>query len=1551
MEQNFLNLYSKEFVLETSQIQEWINYLIEIKNQANVLRESTQVETTIHEILGKNMITVVKNYYNNVIMYSDEPSQLFSITKLFCNIFESTGRHLTQDILMLNIHVNKYLANMIQEVDKLIKNIMQNSSFNMDEFINVKKSYNLIQAKYLKLKTDIEEAHLAKKKIEVDPKLIYNISLKDKAEQKILTLLKEMQIILPELENISKEVDNKKSAFNKLMKESFELIVGCVFKNHVRIRETFFLLSKEKEDIFYNVKEIFNHNFEQIRETNYQLNDFVERKYAEIKNIFYDSIDTIIINEDDYFLANSLINISDTLLNYAENFYNLMKKRKRLLKEFSNFFIMFSKTCENHFNSYIKIIKQIQSAVQNFKDVCKGTKKTWDIILHQLSENHNAYAAFTKNLINSSNIYILKTAKAIKLEYVKFLDKWNKYSKQINSMKPQLLKIKTNKNKIISQMNELRSSLTSVTNSANGGPTTQEKNNSKIDSKISQLKEEESNIRENTNITCKKYKEIIIQSIDFLKTTVKLIRENESKKLKGFTEILDNIGKSFKNIIDRNLDLLNNQTEISINTDIYEEVKDIFSNYLEKYNITEKYFELIIKKLIKNSSFNSDDYARDKINSYLSQKEKHNTSPLNGNQMITLNQPENNNFSNNYANLGMRKNYGATYENAVQQSNNYFTQNNLQNQNNFVQGINIKNFSSSILGQENNLIRQNLNQSSISYSLVNLNLNLSNEDTINSPQKNKRSGNIKVNFDNNNLNNIAGNRFILGDNNSNYFTSPINQNLICNEDNLMNLSSNRIINYNYNNINLQEKNSENDILTGSNNQIENNTIFTLMKNNNNKSQTASFNQMNREENNRIQPQKIAINVTEDNSKQRNLIFKSENEANNERSHLTCDEAMIIDDIEKSDFESDKLKLKNMNLLKQNQIGDEIRNFNNFYNDENEDSSLIETLGNMEEEKMNFINLENFKVISNNGYENIKENEIKEYMEKLNNINSSEKADIKISKNHRAGNFILEENEIFIDSYSCAYSDKILMQGKLYVTSKKLAFESMFNNKTFFGSTKLIIPIQDIEKVEKKYNLKIFDNSLEIVTKKSKLFFTSFVSRDLCFKVVTQLLEELKRKNEENKLALENNDNQETENNLNENLYNRGQKFSINRRSNLNFGNNVLKKIDFLKRLDTLHKENLAKFEGTDQFKSFDFFKNVYYNNEPIGNIALPLIFNYIYNPEIICDELKCNKTFWESLFILRKDYDLLIDYVKSQVPKFYSDLDYLMGVLSKFEEENLNEFLDEITKWNTEPLKYNYKLTHPLKKKMMGPDKVNISNNFNIYFISPKLFIVEEICNSTGFTYCDYFVSFTQFRFYCDYKYDNKENCFKFITSLSAGFQINFFKSCMFKSIIETEGANDSEENIRFNVMEKMQQVFENQSPIFNEYFKKMTDENNQRLSINYALDNIDIENNNEDNLENKLNEDLERSDVFNDLINDKNNSKNKNEDFNQNDKNSQNTDVLKILKFKVEKKLFIRLLMYVFLVLFILYNLKVIILDKEFTFDKLINIMLIIVIFFIFKS
>lgn len=92
---------------------------------------------------------------------------------------------------------------------------------------------------------------------------------------------------------------------------------------------------------------------------------------------------------------------------------------------------------------------------------------------------------------------------------------------------------------------------------------------------------------------------------------------------------------------------------------------------------------------------------------------------------------------------------------------------------------------------------------------------------------------------------------------------------------------------------------------------------------------------------------------------------------------------------------------------------------------------------------------------------------------------------------------LLEGEQCLQTFACAISLKILIQGRLYLTNKRICFYSYFNDKTIFGKeTKIVIPLTNISRIEKKTNVVVFSNSISIFTKEGReIFITSFVFRD------------------------------------------------------------------------------------------------------------------------------------------------------------------------------------------------------------------------------------------------------------------------------------------------------------------------------------------------------------------------------------------------------------------------------------------------------------------------
>ncbi|KRX05731.1 hypothetical protein PPERSA_09871 [Pseudocohnilembus persalinus] len=100
----------------------------------------------------------------------------------------------------------------------------------------------------------------------------------------------------------------------------------------------------------------------------------------------------------------------------------------------------------------------------------------------------------------------------------------------------------------------------------------------------------------------------------------------------------------------------------------------------------------------------------------------------------------------------------------------------------------------------------------------------------------------------------------------------------------------------------------------------------------------------------------------------------------------------------------------------------------------------------------------------------------------------------------------EEREILKGMFVCSLYNKILLQGRIYITTKRLIFHSYFNpNNFFFKETLLVIPKQHIQNLEKRMDAMKLDNAISIQTVNGNLFFTTFIQRDRAYEMIQQLL--------------------------------------------------------------------------------------------------------------------------------------------------------------------------------------------------------------------------------------------------------------------------------------------------------------------------------------------------------------------------------------------------------------------------------------------------------------
>ena len=91
--------------------------------------------------------------------------------------------------------------------------------------------------------------------------------------------------------------------------------------------------------------------------------------------------------------------------------------------------------------------------------------------------------------------------------------------------------------------------------------------------------------------------------------------------------------------------------------------------------------------------------------------------------------------------------------------------------------------------------------------------------------------------------------------------------------------------------------------------------------------------------------------------------------------------------------------------------------------------------------------------------------------------------------------------MFLLDYSCAWQKDILIQGRIYLSSKYLCFHANILN----WKTSLCLELRDIDSITRVKTAKVIPNAIEIKSKKEeKYFFASFVTRDKAYGLIVRI---------------------------------------------------------------------------------------------------------------------------------------------------------------------------------------------------------------------------------------------------------------------------------------------------------------------------------------------------------------------------------------------------------------------------------------------------------------
>ena len=264
---------------------------------------------------------------------------------------------------------------------------------------------------------------------------------------------------------------------------------------------------------------------------------------------------------------------------------------------------------------------------------------------------------------------------------------------------------------------------------------------------------------------------------------------------------------------------------------------------------------------------------------------------------------------------------------------------------------------------------------------------------------------------------------------------------------------------------------------------------------------------------------------------------------------------------------------------------------------------------------------------------------------------------------------------------------------------------------------------------------------------------------------------------------------------------------------------MLNEIHFFDRLNQATKERMALFEKEFKkglyFKSPEEFDNIFINEKDIKSTSpLTLIFHYIFNPKTRIKEYPHWESFFVTIFTLRGDYDLvpLYDILDiDKIPKYFNDFDYVNNLFNNYNKNDLDLFLKSIETW-TKTFKFKLSFIHPIKKLMIGPERISIRDDVIVYFISPTDLIVDYHTFCSDFPFAETFVSSSQYRFHCDIKFNKSLGRFSFKTSAIVYNKVTLLRAFTLEDILKSEANKNNKTELQINTWEPFRIVVETES-------------------------------------------------------------------------------------------------------------------------------------------
>jgi len=223
-----------------------------------------------------------------------------SLNNSYSNIRSNNGSPTVNKTVTINNNIDelsnfnliKIIFNDINnQINESLKGSQESISWSLKDLFNQKYKFKLLNQKADKQMKEIEYAIIQRRKLGTDEKNNYNLSLKEKAEDKILNLLNEFDEIKGQLLINFEDAKKSETNFNEILKANFLFNLIIAIQGIKKLKISFNEMIDNKINYLKTIERVILQAIEGINKMEYLIHNLIDYKcFFETKNIPFSKI-------------------------------------------------------------------------------------------------------------------------------------------------------------------------------------------------------------------------------------------------------------------------------------------------------------------------------------------------------------------------------------------------------------------------------------------------------------------------------------------------------------------------------------------------------------------------------------------------------------------------------------------------------------------------------------------------------------------------------------------------------------------------------------------------------------------------------------------------------------------------------------------------------------------------------------------------------------------------------------------------------------------------------------------------------------------------------------------------------------------------------------------------------------------------------------------------------------------------------------------------------------------------------------------------------------